>query len=143
MDALGRHIIIDMWGCCKDIIGDVDLVRNILTHAAMTAKANLVDIVCHQFSPYGVTGVAILAESHISVHTWPEHEYAAADIFLCGKIINLQEAVLFISKAFMARKTSTLQLERGKCLPERLPGGIPEVCVNVADCPSQAQDKDG
>lgn len=114
MDALGRHIILEMWRCCNDIISNVDSVKEILTEAAKSVQATLVDIVCHQFSPYGVTGVIILAESHISVHTWPEYGYAAADIFICGgNIIHPQNAASFIMQAFRAKETSLLEFKRG------------------------------
>ena len=88
LDTLGRHVIVEMWGCCKDTIDNVEVVKEILVKATESVKATLVDVVCHRFSPHGVTGVDILAESHIAVHTWPEHGYAAADIFICGSAIN-------------------------------------------------------
>ena len=113
LDALGKHIILEMWGCCKDTIDNVEVVREILVKAAESVKATLVDVVCHRFSPYGVTGVAILAESHIAVHTWPEHGYAAADIFICGSDINPRNAASYMAEAFYAKETSFLELNRG------------------------------
>ncbi|MFO0795266.1 MAG: adenosylmethionine decarboxylase [Candidatus Brocadiaceae bacterium] len=113
MAILGKHIILEMWGCCSDIIANVETVKETLTKATEVIQATLVDVVCHQFSPYGVTGVAILAESHISVHTWPEYGYAAADIFICGNIINPQNAASYITRAFQAKETSHLELKRG------------------------------
>jgi S-adenosylmethionine decarboxylase proenzyme len=112
-----------MWGCCKDIIDNVDVVKEILAKATESAKATLVDVVCHRFSPYGVTGVAILAESHISVHTWPEYGYAAGDIFICGNIINPQNAASFMIEAFHAKETSTLELKRGDFLSKKVRDG--------------------
>lgn len=120
MDTLGRHLILEMWGCCKDIIDDVRAVKEILTKATESTKATLVDVICHRFSPYGVTGVAILAESHISVHTWPEYGYAAVDVFICGNTINLQNAAAFMTQAFHARETSTLELKRGEFLAKKI-----------------------
>ncbi|MFN3533545.1 MAG: adenosylmethionine decarboxylase [Candidatus Brocadia sp.] len=124
MDALGRHIILEMWGCCKDIIDNVDVVKEILTKATKSTKATLVDVVCHRFSPYGVTGVAILAESHISVHTWPEYGYAAADIFICGgNSINPQNAASFMIQAFHAKETSMLEFKRGNLSSKKIQDG--------------------
>ena len=113
MSTLGKHIILEMWGCCKDTIDNVEMVKEILVKAAESVKATLVDVVCHRFSPYGVTGVAILAESHIAVHTWPEHGYAAADIFICGSAINPRNAASYMAEAFYAKETSFLELKRG------------------------------
>lgn len=116
MALLGKHIILDMKGCCKDIINNVSSVKNILEKATEISNATLVDVICHHFSPYGITGVAILAESHISIHTWPEHEYAAVDIFLCGSAMNPHNAALYISQAFHAKETFTMELKRGDFL---------------------------
>ncbi|MBI5678759.1 MAG: adenosylmethionine decarboxylase [Planctomycetes bacterium] len=113
MTTLGKHIILEMWGCCKDTIDNVEVVKEILVKATESVKATLVDVVCHRFSPYGVTGVAILAESHIAVHTWPEHGYAAADIFICGSTINPRNAASYMAEAFYAKETSFLELKRG------------------------------
>ena len=113
LSTLGKHIILEMWGCCKDTIDNVEVVKEILVKAAESVKATLVDVVCHRFSPYGVTGVAILAESHIAVHTWPEHGYAAADIFICGSAINPRNAASYMAEAFYAKETSFLELNRG------------------------------
>ncbi|HHT9122110.1 MAG TPA: adenosylmethionine decarboxylase [Candidatus Wunengus sp. YC63] len=114
LTTLGKHIILEMWGCCKDTIDNVEVVKEILVKATESVKATLVDVVCHRFSPYGVTGVAILAESHIAVHTWPEHGYAAADIFICGSAINPRDAASYMTEAFFAKETSCLELKRGE-----------------------------
>jgi len=111
--TLGRHIILEMWGCSRNTINSTEAVKEALVNVTRAINATLVDVMCHHFSPYGVTGIAILAESHISVHTWPEHEYAAVDIFICGNDINLQDAVFCITQAFNAKETSKLELKRG------------------------------
>lgn len=113
MAILGKHIILEMWGCCKDIIDNVETVKETLIKATEVIQATLIEVVCHRFSPYGVTGVAILAESHISIHTWPEYGYAAVDIFICGNIINPQNAASYITRTFHAQETSLLELKRG------------------------------
>ncbi len=137
MDTLGRHLILEMWGCCKDIIDSVDAVKEILAKATESTKATLVDVVCHRFSPYGVTGVAILAESHISVHTWPEYGYAAGDIFICGSTINPQNAASFMIQAFQAKETSLLELKRGDFFAMKIRDGRPmEMNANAIDSQS-------
>lgn len=120
MDTLGKHIILEMWGCSKNVIDSIDQVKDALTKTAKTTKANLVNVVCHRFSPYGITGVAVLAESHISVHTWPEYEYAAVDIFICGSVVNSQDAASYITQAFHAKDISLLELKRGDLLSKKL-----------------------
>jgi len=132
VDTLGRHLILEAWGCCKEIIDSVDAVKSILVKATESTNATLVDVVCHRFSPYGVTGVAILAESHISVHTWPEHGYAAVDVFICGNTVNPQNAASFIAQAFYAQETSLMELERGNFLSKNIRNGRPTkemVCI--------------
>lgn len=120
MNTLGKHLILEMWGCCKDKIDNVDVVKDILVKATEVTRATLVDVVCHRFSPYGVTGVAILAESHVSVHTWPEYGYAAVDIFICGNTINPQNAASFITQAFLAKETSILEIKRGDVFSQKI-----------------------
>ncbi len=79
----GTHLLLDMWGA--EHLDDPDRLRHAMEAAIKAADATLLHIHLHHFSPYGgVSGVAVLAESHISVHTWPEHGFAAFDIFMCG-----------------------------------------------------------
>ncbi|MCU7853748.1 MAG: adenosylmethionine decarboxylase [Candidatus Thiodiazotropha sp. (ex Monitilora ramsayi)] len=78
----GLHLLIEFWGSKN--LNDVDIVRSSLSRAATQSKATILEVNTHQFNPSGVTGVAILAESHISIHTWPEHGFAAIDVFMCG-----------------------------------------------------------
>lgn len=82
-DTLGTHLLVEIWGAKK--LSDPTLIENLLKNATDACGATLLNIHIHHFGDdYGVTGVALLAESHISIHTWPEHEYAAFDIFVCG-----------------------------------------------------------
>lgn len=83
---LGRHILIDAWGCSSESMNDPKLVERAVLDSIREGGATLIDMVVHQFSPYGVTATAALAESHIAIHTWPEHGYFAADIFFCGDL---------------------------------------------------------
>ena len=80
----GTHLIVDLWQAFN--LSDVEVIETALRRAAEEAGATLLSVDLHCFTPNaGVTGVAVLAESHISIHTWPEHAYAAVDIFMCGK----------------------------------------------------------
>ena len=83
--ALGTHLLLEMNECDPMLLDDMAMVKEVLLAAAEEAGATVVGEVFHKFSPVGVTGIVCIAESHISIHTWPEHRYAAVDIFTCGE----------------------------------------------------------
>ena len=108
----GRHLIADLHGCSG--LDDSALIERILTEAAAAAGATLLEVRLHAFGAgNGVTGMALLAESHISIHTWPEHGYAAVDIFICGIRHRLDEALRTISLGFGATSVVERIVERG------------------------------
>src|SRR5262245_3473937 len=112
MEHLGRHVIIELWGC-SEVINDAGLVENAMKNAVHAANATLLDLFVHEFSPQGVTGVAVLAESHLSIHTWPEYGYVAADVFTCGSTTKPEAAAEVLRLAFQAQKADVRELERG------------------------------
>ena len=112
MEHLGRHVIIELWGC-SDAINDAEQVKTAMLDAVRAANATLLNIYVHTFSPQGVTGVAVLSESHLSIHTWPEHGYVAADVFTCGTTTNPQRAAEVLRNAFCAKQAEVRELERG------------------------------
>ena len=120
MAALGRHLILEMWDCSSDTVNNIKDIKKILAKTAKVINATVIDIMCHHFSPYGVTGVAILAESHISIHTWPEHKYVAADIFLCGNAISPQVAASYLIQAFQAKESSIAEFKRGDVMTRQI-----------------------
>lgn len=108
----GRHLIAELRGCSG--LTDLKLIEKALTEAAAVAGATLLDVRLHAFGPgQGVTGVALLAESHISIHTWPEHRYAAVDIFLCGQLNDIEAALGVIILALDAEEIEQQILTRG------------------------------
>ncbi|TKD52898.1 adenosylmethionine decarboxylase [Sphingomonas baiyangensis] len=108
----GRHLIADLHDCTG--LDDAALVARALTDAAAAAGATLLDLHLHAFGPgQGITGVALLAESHISIHSWPEHGYAAIDIFLCGRRCDPQAALDTIVAALGARAVNVQTIVRG------------------------------
>lgn len=108
----GRHLIADLHGCAG--LTDAALVEHSLAAAAAAAGATLLEVRLHAFGPgQGVTGVALLAESHISIHTWPEHGYAAVDIFLCGRRHDLDAALAVIAEALEAKSVGRQTVPRG------------------------------
>lgn len=112
MEHLGRHVIIELWGC-SEVINDASLVESAMKNAINAANATLLDIFVHEFSPQGVTGVAVLAESHLSIHTWPEYGYVAADVFTCGSTTKPEAAAEVLRIAFEATLANVHELERG------------------------------
>lgn len=112
----GRHLIADLHGCSG--LADIDLVERALRDAAAAAGATVLDVRLHAFGEgQGVTGMALLAESHISIHSWPEHGYAAIDIFLCGARHNPDDALAKIVGALGATAVRTTTVARGYGMP--------------------------
>lgn len=113
MDTFSRHFLIEFWGC-ETGLDDPEMVREAITQAVAKIDATLIDLKVHQYSPRGVTGLAMLAESHFSVHTWPEHDYLAADIFTCGRLTEPQRAVPILEKYFRPQQVESKTVLRGQ-----------------------------
>jgi len=109
---LGQHIFVDAWGCTPSRINDPRCVEAALRQAVKDGGATLIDLCTHEFSPQGVTATATLAESHIAIHTWPEHGYFAADLFFCGSL-DPKKGVPAILAALGATKHRLREIERG------------------------------
>ena len=108
----GAHLIVDLYQA--DRLDDVDHIEETLRHCVAAAGATLLHIHLHHFEPNGgVSGVAVLAESHISIHSWPEAHYAAIDIFMCGRA-NPDACVPVLRKAFNAERVAVSELLRGQ-----------------------------
>ena len=113
MNALGTHLIVELRECNPKILKSLEQVRNILVSAAKEAKATIVDVSFHEFNPFGISGVVVIAESHLTIHTWPEYNYAAVDIFTCGDIIKPEVAASFLIKEFECKNPSIVEMKRG------------------------------
>jgi S-adenosylmethionine decarboxylase len=111
--ALGRHLLVELHGCHPDSLKKVDVVKDILVGAARACGATIVDVTFHEFNPFGVSGVVVIAESHLSIHTWPEYRYAAVDIFTCGEVIRPELAVTYIASRFRCKAPSVVEMKRG------------------------------
>ena len=110
---LGRHILVDLYGCDDKILRSRELIRSLLVEAAQLAKATIVTEVFHEFNPHGISGVVVIAESHIAIHTWPEHACAAVDIFSCGTKMQPDLIEVFLKEAFQAKESVSRELGRG------------------------------
>lgn len=103
--------------CKHGILQDLDNVRDIMVSAANMAGATIVDVSFHKFNPFGISGMIIIAESHLSIHTWPEYGYAAVDIFTCGDIIKPAEAASYLIERFGSKNPSVVEMKRGIISP--------------------------
>jgi S-adenosylmethionine decarboxylase len=107
----GTHLIIDLWGAKG--LGDLARMERALRDCVSVSGATLLHIHLHHFTPsYGISGVAVLAESHISVHTWPERDYAAFDVFMCGDA-QPHKAIAILEAAFAPARTKVTEIQRG------------------------------
>lgn len=107
----GTHLIIDLWGAKQ--LEDLAHMEKALRDSVDAARATLLHIHLHHFTPsFGISGVAVLAESHISVHTWPERDYAAFDVFMCGDA-QPHKAIAVLEAAFTPSKTKITEIQRG------------------------------
>jgi len=113
INTLGNHYIIEASGCNPAILNDIELIEEIMVQAAKEAKASVVTSAFHRFYPQGVSGVVVVSESHISIHTWPEKGYAAIDIYTCGENTTPDDAVYYILRALQAQNTQITYLARG------------------------------
>ncbi|MBW2092431.1 MAG: adenosylmethionine decarboxylase [Deltaproteobacteria bacterium] len=113
MKGLGRHLIVEFDGCDRAVISDIQAVEKLLLEAVRLSGATIVQSFFHLFPPNGVSGIVVVAESHFSLHTWPEFGYAALDIFTCGDRIDGHAAVDFLKKHLKAGDSSVIELDRG------------------------------
>ncbi len=113
MEALAVHVMVDLHGCPFELLDDQEKLRGSLRRAAEIAKTEILRDSFVKFQPQGVSGVLVVSESHLSVHTWPEHGYAAVDVFSCGDAQAVEEAVRFLVKAFQATRHTTSRTDRG------------------------------
>ena len=113
MNSLGTHLLFELKKCKKNILADLDFVETAMLDAATEAKATIVEHKFHEFNPFGISGMVIIAESHLSIHTWPEYDYAAVDIFTCGDIIKPQEAAEFLIERFGSLEPQIMEVKRG------------------------------
>jgi S-adenosylmethionine decarboxylase len=112
--ALGFHLLIEFWGCDHGILNDVGEIENLMDEAAVASGATIVDSVFHRFNPHGVSGVVVIAESHLAIHTWPEYGYAAVDLFTCGRDVDRWKAYESLKKSLAPQTTSTKEIIRGE-----------------------------
>ena len=113
MKALGTHIVCELSGCDAAALTNVDAVREMMIGAAQASRATIMEVAFHRFEPQGVSGVVVLAESHISIHTWPETGYAAMDFYTCGDHTDPWLACEHAARALHAASVLATEFKRG------------------------------
>ena len=117
--AIGQHILLDLYDCQADL-SDTKLMEAILVDAVKEANATIVSHHFHTFSPHGVSGVIIIQESHFTIHTWPEHQFASIDIYTCGTGMNFEKGIAYLHKKLVAKKVIKKHFERGNQIIKQL-----------------------
>lgn len=117
MKALGIHLLIEFWSCNRQKLDDMNYLEKIMAQAAQVAGATVLKTAFQDFNPQGVSGVVVIAESHLTIHTWPEHGYAAVDIFTCGSTVNPWTATRFLQQELEAADMQVKDFQRGQ-LPD-------------------------
>jgi S-adenosylmethionine decarboxylase len=110
---VGSHILLDLYECQTEHLDDLAWVRETLLNAARAAHATIVETVFHQFAPWGISGVVVIAESHLAIHIWPERRYVAVDIFTCGSTLQIEAASSLLTDAFRSRRPMQRRFTRG------------------------------
>lgn len=111
--VLGRHYILDIYDCDKERLKSVEEVGGMMREAGEVGKLHVVEESFHQFLPYGVSGVLVLAESHFSIHTWPEYGYASVDLYLCDESTNVDSIFAYLLDVLNTNNYKIQKLERG------------------------------
>ena len=107
-----KHLLLELYRCDCEKLNDESFLRCTLNKAAKLANATVLNLISNKFEPQGVTAIALLAESHISIHTWPESNYSAVDIFTCGKNMIPELASQFLIESLIAKEHSLRVIER-------------------------------
>jgi len=114
MNSLGRHILVEFYGCSQEILGDAARLEKLVVKAAKDAGATVLNSTFHQFSPVGTSGVVVIQESHLAIHTWPEFHYAAVDLFTCGTSIDPWDSFESLRIGLESSYASPLEMLRGQ-----------------------------
>ena len=107
-----KHLLLELYRCDREKLNDECFLRCILNRAAKLANATVLNLIINKFEPHGVTAIALLAECHISIHTWPESNYSAVDIFTCGQNMMPELASQYLIESLMTKEHSLRIIER-------------------------------
>ena len=113
LEPIGIHCLAELYGCPPHLLDDESFIRKVLSEAVEQGLATLIHKVSHHFHPQGVTALALIAESHVAIHTWPEYGYTAIDVFTCGNRASAQKACLYLVGALKAARHVIKRVDRG------------------------------
>ena len=113
MKALGQQTSVEYYRCDPEILNDVSAIKRAMREAANLAGATIVQEAFHLFNPHGVSGVVVIAESHLAIHTWPEYGYAAVDLFTCGDDVDSELAFIHLKSELQANDYTAVEMKRG------------------------------
>lgn len=112
METMGRHVIAELWGCNFEKINDIEFIERTFVDAALKSGAEVREVAFHKFAPHGVSGVVIISESHLTIHSFPEHGYASIDVYTCGDL-DPSIAADYIAEALGAEIRENIEIPRG------------------------------
>ncbi|MFT4415131.1 adenosylmethionine decarboxylase [Fredinandcohnia humi] len=112
METMGRHVISELWGCDFEKLNDMEGIEQTFVQAALKSGAEIREVAFHKFAPQGVSGVVIISESHLTIHSFPEHGYASIDVYTCGDL-DPNIAADYIAEALGAQTRENIELPRG------------------------------
>gem|GEM_PF-199520 len=110
---LGKHLLAEFFDCTPNVLNNNALVEQLMTEAAVACGATIVESAFHHFNPYGVSGVIVIAESHLTIHTWPEYGYASVDLYTCGDSCDPAVAFNYLQSKFQASDSNYVEFARG------------------------------
>lgn len=130
--SLGKHVLLDLYGCAPSALDDVGLLERLALEAVRASKGTILGHQSHKFTPQGATVLVMVAESHLSLHTWPEHGYVAVDYFTCGDRVLTDEAVRTLQEGLRPEHMTRRDVARGdeasRSLPQRV---LPAMATNA------------
>lgn len=112
METMGRHVISELWGCDFEKLNDMEQIEQIFVDAALKSGAEIREVAFHKFAPQGVSGVVIISESHLTIHSFPEHGYASIDVYTCGDL-DPNIAADYIAESLNAQTRENIEIPRG------------------------------
>ena len=111
--VFGSQVVLDLYECETGHLDNLQWVKRTLVNAARAAGATIVETVFHKFAPWGISGVVVIAESHLAIHIWPENRYAAIDVFTCGENVQMDVASAFLTRQFRSKRAVQRRFTRG------------------------------
>ena len=124
--VLGRHLLVEFYNCNPQELDNVAGIEKHMNDAAIACGATIVQSSFHRFEPWGVSGVVVISESHLAIHTWPEYGYASVDLYTCGDEVDPMAAYEHLRVMLEAKETEMQFLKRGNLslIKERLEANL-------------------